>query len=150
MSKEDIMKACNETKHYGYGVMYVLSNAYIPLAVKLLEGPDSRVGAAVLQYFRAFEEHSTEVKMCMAREAIEKGAMEVDMLTNIGTLKDGDHESTKRDIQSVVTAAKSMEDIIVKAILETGFLTGEEIVEASLLAKKAGADFIKSCTGIGP
>jgi len=150
VTKEDIVRACNETKLYGYGVVYVLSNFYIPLAAKMLDGTESKVGAAVLHYFRAFEEHSTEVKAFMTRDAIEKGAKEVDMLMNIGAFKAGDYESTRRDMESVVNIAKSMGEVIVKVILETGFLTDEEIVEACLLAKKAGADFVKTCTGIGP
>jgi len=150
VTKEDIVRACNETKLYGYGVVYVLSNFYIPLAAKMLDGTESKVGAAVLHYFRAFEEHSTEVKAFMTRDAIEKGAKEVDMLMNIGAFKAGDYESTRRDMESVVNIAKSMGEVIVKVILETGFLTDEEIVEACLLAKKAGVDFVKTCTGVGP
>ena len=150
VTKEDIVGACNETKLYGYGVVYVLSNFYIPLAAKMLDGTESKVGAAVLHYFRAFEEHSTEVKAFMTRDAIEKGAKEVDMLMNIGAFKAGDYESTRRDMESVVNIAKSMGEVIVKVILETGFLTDEEIVEACLLAKKAGVDFVKTCTGVGP
>jgi len=150
VTKEDIIRACNETKLYGYGVVYILSNFYIPLAAKMLKGTDAKVGAAVLHHFRAFEEHSTEVKAFMTRDAVEKGAREVDMLMNIGAFKAGDYESTRRDMESVVNVAKSMEEVIVKVILETGFLTDEEIVEACLLAKKTGADFVKTCTGIGP
>lgn len=150
VTKEDIVRACNETKLYGYGVVYVLSNFYIPLAAKMLDGTESKVGAAVLHHFRAFEEHSTEVKAFMTRDAIEKGAKEVDMLMNIGAFKAGDYESTRRDMESVVNIAKSMGEVIVKVILETGFLTDEQIVEACLLAKKAGADFVKTCTGVGP
>jgi len=150
VTKEDIVRACNETKLYGYGVLYVLSNFYIPLAVRILDGTEAKVGAAVLHHFHAFEEHSSEVTVFMTKDAIEKGAREVDMLMNIGAFKSGDYASTGKDIEYVVKAAKSMGEVIVKVILETGFLTDKEIVEACLLAKRAGADFVKTSTGIGP
>jgi deoxyribose-phosphate aldolase len=150
VTREDVVRACNEGKDHRYGVVYILSNCYIPLAAKILEGTGSRVGAGVLHHFRAFEEHSTEVKMCMTRDAVEKGATEVDMLMNIGAFKAGEYELTSADMESVVNAAKSMGEVTVKIILETGFLSDEEIVQACLLAKKAGADFVKSGTGIGP
>jgi deoxyribose-phosphate aldolase len=73
VTREDVVRACNEARDHGYGVVYILSNCYIPLASKILKGTDSRVGAGVLHHFRAFEEHSTEVKMCMTRDAGQYG-----------------------------------------------------------------------------
>jgi deoxyribose-phosphate aldolase len=81
------------------------------------------------------------------RDAIANGADEIDMVLNIGALKSGDEDWVREDIRSVVKAADGR---VVKVILETGLLTDEEKVKASLLAKETGANFVKTCTGFGP
>jgi deoxyribose-phosphate aldolase len=88
------------------------------------------------------------VKAAEAAEAVKNGAEEVDMVINIGALKDREEDVVYNDILSVVAAALPAE--IVKVIIETGLLTDEEKVAACTLAKKAGADFVKTCTGFGP
>jgi deoxyribose-phosphate aldolase len=85
------------------------------------------------------------VKTIETRDAIANGAEEVDMVINVGALKSGDDELVKKDIESVVTAAKGK--AVVKVILETALLTKEQIVKGSLLAKLGGADYVKTSTG---
>ncbi|MBT9170564.1 MAG: Deoxyribose-phosphate aldolase 1 [Actinobacteria bacterium] len=90
---------------------------------------------------------TTLTKAMETRDALANGADEVDMVLNVGALKSGDEDWVREDIASVVKAANGR---VVKVILETGLLTDEEKVKASLLAKEAGASFVKTCTGFGP
>jgi deoxyribose-phosphate aldolase len=87
-----------------------------------------------------------DVKAYETRRAIFDGATEIDMVINIGALKSGDDETVRRDIRAVVEAAHEA-CAIVKVIMETALLTDEEKVRACLLAKEAGADFVKTSTG---
>ncbi len=88
--------------------------------------------------------NSTEIKAKEAAFAVKDGADEVDMVINIGALKDGDEDLVLNDIKEVVVASK---DKPVKVIIETDLLSKEEIVKASHLSAKAGAKFIKTSTG---
>src|SRR3954451_15308620 len=87
-----------------------------------------------------------DVKAYEARRAIFNGAREVDMVINIGALKSGDDCAVEDDIKAVVEAAHE-NHILCKVIIETALLTDEEKVRASLAAKNAGADFVKTSTG---
>ncbi|MCL2012174.1 MAG: deoxyribose-phosphate aldolase [Cystobacterineae bacterium] len=85
-----------------------------------------------------------EVKAFEAHKAIEAGAAEVDMVMNIGALKDGDYAWVSKDIACVVEAARGA---CTKVIIETGLLTEREKEAACLLSKSSGAHFVKTCTG---
>jgi deoxyribose-phosphate aldolase len=89
---------------------------------------------------------STEVKAFETQNAIDNGATEIDMVINIGALKAGDNDLVARDIREVVKVAHKA-GAIVKVIIETALLTDEEKIIACLLAKEAGADFVKTSTG---
>jgi deoxyribose-phosphate aldolase len=92
---------------------------------------------------------TTEIKVAETAAAIRDGAQEIDMVLNIGELRGGDHEVVRGDIQAVVETAHAG-GAIVKVILETALLNDGQKVAASLLAKEAGADFVKTSTGFGP
>ncbi|REI25615.1 deoxyribose-phosphate aldolase, partial [Staphylococcus felis] len=87
---------------------------------------------------------TTETKAFETRDAIAKGADEIDMVINIGALKDGRDDDVQRDIAAVVEAAQGH---TVKVIIETVLLTDDEKVKASELSKAAGAHFVKTSTG---
>ena len=87
---------------------------------------------------------TTETKMFEVEDAVKNGASELDMVINVGALKDGRYEDVQKDIESVVGAANGK---TVKVIIETCLLTDEEIVKASELSKAAGANFVKTSTG---
>jgi deoxyribose-phosphate aldolase len=87
-----------------------------------------------------------EVKIFECQNAIEHGALEIDMVLNIGALKARDLDLVARDIRDVVTAAHAR-GAIVKVIIEAALLTDEEKTIACLLSKEAGADFVKTSTG---
>jgi deoxyribose-phosphate aldolase len=91
--------------------------------------------------------NTSTIKAAEAREAILNGAEEIDMVINVGALKDGDHELVYQDILAVVDVVHPK--AIVKVIIETCLLTDEEKVAACQLAKKAKADFVKTSTGFG-
>jgi deoxyribose-phosphate aldolase len=91
--------------------------------------------------------NTTFVKSVETMEAVKNGAEEVDMVINIGALKDKDDQLVYEDIKAVVDAAHP--NAIVKVIIETSALTNEEKVRACELAKKAGTDFVKTSTGFG-
>ncbi|WP_298841007.1 deoxyribose-phosphate aldolase [uncultured Clostridium sp.] len=89
--------------------------------------------------------NTTETKAFEAKDAIKNGATEVDMVISIGELKDKNYAYVEQDIKAVVAAAKGK--ALVKVIIETCLLTNGEKIKACELAKKAGADFVKTSTG---
>ncbi len=90
--------------------------------------------------------HTTYMKARETEEAVKNGATEIDMVINIGWLKDGDYGRVKEDIKAVVDAAQGN---VVKVIIETCYLTFEEKVRATELVVDAGAHFVKTSTGFG-
>lgn len=143
-SKEQIIKLCEEAKEHHFATVCV--NPYwVQTAAKELKG--SGVGVTTVVGF-PLGATSTFVKIAETRDAIANGATEIDMVINIGALKSGDFETVKKDIESVVLAA--MGNAPVKVIIETGLLELEEKKKACILAKMAGADFVKTSTGFGP
>jgi deoxyribose-phosphate aldolase len=111
----------------------------------LLKGSDVAVGTVV-----GFPHGSstTAVKAAEARQAIADGAVELDMVINIGELRSGHADYVKEDIRAVVEAAKGK--AFVKVILENAYLTNEEKALACRLVEAAGADFVKTSTGFAP
>jgi deoxyribose-phosphate aldolase len=89
-----------------------------------------------------------EVKAIESRHAIADGARELDMVMNVGALKSGDEAAVRGDIAAVVAEAKP-KGVVVKVILETCYLSPDEIAVACRIAEAAGADFVKTSTGFG-
>jgi len=143
-TKDDIAKLCREAKRHGFGCVCI-NPVYVSLATQLLKGTDVKV-CSVIGF--PFGVTPPEVKAFEARRAVEDGAREVDMVINLGALKSGDHEAVKRDIEMVVDLKRLYSDLIVKVIIETGYLTSEEKVAACRLVEEAGADFVKTSTGL--
>lgn len=88
---------------------------------------------------------STKAKVFETKQAIKDGATEIDMVLNIGELKSGNDQAVEQDIKSVVEAAKR--NAIIKVIIETSLLNEDEKIRACLIAKRAGANFVKTSTG---
>lgn len=141
-TREQVMQLCEEARRYGFASVCV-NPAYVPLCAELLRGSPVRVCTVI-----GFPLGATlaEAKASEARIAIERGARELDMVLNVGALKSKDYETAARDIRAVVRVAQAG-GAIVKVILETALLSEEEKVAACLLAKAAGADFVKTSTG---
>lgn len=117
----------------------------VKLAVEQLR--DSETTVAMVVGFPHGANRS-EVKALEAEHGIQDGADELDMVMNIGKFLSGDYDFVKRDIEAVVNVAKS-HNVIVKVILEVCYLSPEQIKKACLIAKDAGADFVKTSTGFG-
>jgi deoxyribose-phosphate aldolase len=139
--KEQIVKLCEEAKQYGFASVCV-NPTWVATAAELLKGTDVKVCTVIGFPLGA---NTPETKAFETKDAIEKGATEVDMVINIGALKDGNDELVERDIRAVVDAAKGK--ALVKVIIEACLLTEEEKVRACELAVKAGADYVKTSTG---
>jgi len=140
-TKAQIVQLCKEAKEYGFASVCV-NPTWVATAAELLKGTDVKVCTVIGFPLGA---NTPETKAFETKDAIEKGATEVDMVINIGALKDGDDELVERDIRAVVEAAKGK--ALVKVIIETCLLSEEEKVRACRLAVQAGADYVKTSTG---
>lgn len=140
VTKKKLEKQAEVVKKHGYGGVAV--NPYrVAYAKKLFEGTDAIViGAVGFPFGATF----TEVKALETRMCVENGVDELDMVINVGALKEGDYDYVKRDMAAVVKEAKGH---LVKAIIEVSVLTDEEIVKACQLAKEAGILYIKTSSG---
>ncbi len=138
----DIIKLCQEAKEYDFYSVCV-NPCNVTLAAGLLQGTDVKVASVVGFPLGA---SPTEVKSLETEIACKDGASEIDMVINVGFLKDGKYQEVEQDIAAVVTTAKKYH-AIVKVILETCLLSDEEIVKACQLSKEAGAAFVKTSTG---
>jgi deoxyribose-phosphate aldolase len=139
---DQIKAVCLEAMEIGAASVCV-NPANIELAKSILDGSDVKVCSVIGFPLGA---NTTETKAFETRDAISKGADEVDMVINIGALLSGDDETVLRDIKAVVDAA---DGTLVKVIIETCYLNDTQKRTACLLAKQAGADFVKTSTGFG-
>ncbi|MBE6037322.1 MAG: deoxyribose-phosphate aldolase [Clostridiales bacterium] len=141
-SQEAIKKLCAEAKDYGFYSVCV-NSCHVALAARELKGTDVKVAAVVGFPLGAMQ---TAAKAFETELAVQEGAAEIDMVLNVGAMKEGRTDFVLQDIKAVVDAA-AKGGAIVKVILETCLLTDEEIVSACLLSKEAGAAFVKTSTG---
>jgi deoxyribose-phosphate aldolase len=141
-TREEISQLCFEARKFNFASVCV-NPTHVKLCKSLLRGSGVKVCSVI-----GFPLGATtpEVKAFETRQAIEEGAEEVDMVINIGGLKDKNYELVARDICGVVKEAHS-HDVLVKVILETALLTDEEKKIACLLVKEAGAEYVKTSTG---
>ncbi len=140
-TKAEVAKLVEEAKKYEFASVCV-NPTWVPFCAQELKATGVDVCTVIGFPLGA---NTPEVKAFEASNAIVNGATEVDMVINIGALKDGDDALVLRDIQAVVDAAKGK--ALVKVIIETCLLTDEEKVRASQLSVQAGADFVKTSTG---
>lgn len=140
-TKNQIEKLCEEAKTYNFASVCV-NPTWVNLSASLLKESPVKVCTVIGFPLGA---STSAVKAFETTNAIENGADEIDMVINVGALKDQDYNLVQKDIEAVVTAAK--DKAIVKVILETCLLTNEEIIKASELSKASGADFVKTSTG---
>ena len=141
-SSTDVQKLCEEAiEHEFYSVC--VNGCYVADAKHLLQGTDVKVAAVVGFPLGAM---TTAAKVFEAKEAVENGAGEIDMVINIATLKDGEFEFVENEIRQIKEA---IGDNVLKVIIETCYLTDEEKVKACELSLAAKADFVKTSTGFG-
>lgn len=141
-TQADIIKLCQEAKKYDFYAVCV-NGSYVSLASSQLAGTDVKIAAVVGFPLGA---SASEVKVYETTIACKNGADEIDMVLNIGALKEGRYDYVREEILSVCQAA-GLYKAIVKVILETCLLTDEEIKTACQLAIEAGAAYVKTSTG---
>jgi len=139
-TRDQIKKLCEEAKQYGFASVCV-NPTWVKYAAELLEGAESVVCTVIGFPLGA---NTSAVKAFETKDAIANGASEIDMVINIGAMKNGEFDLVREDIKAVVDAANGT---LVKVIIETSLLTDEEKVKACELAALAGADFVKTSTG---
>ncbi len=144
-TREEITRICQEALEYGFASVCV--NPYwVPLVADRLRC--SAVKACTVCGF-PFGASYPAVKRAEAAEAVKLGAQEVDMVINVGALRSGDLDVVRHDIGGVVEVCHAA-GALTKVILETALLSDEDKVAGCLLARAAGADFVKTSTGFGP
>lgn len=142
-STGSMKKLCDEAKAYHFYSVCV-NPFWTRFCANELKGTDVIVDTVI---GFPLGQTTSEEKAFETKRAIEEGASEIDMVMNIAKFKDKDYGFVRDDIKTVVNAAGEK---TVKVILETGYLTYEEIPEACKIVKEAGADFVKTSTGFGP
>lgn len=142
-TRDEVLKLCEEARAHSFASVCI-NPAWVRTAADALRGSTVKVCTVVGFPLGAT---TTITKVMETRDAVANGADEIDMVINIGALKNGQDDLVESDIREVVIAASGR---IVKSILETALLSDEEVVRASHLAKRAGVDFVKTSTGFGP
>ena len=140
---DDIIRLCNEAKKYQFHSVCVTPYR-VQLSKRELEGSNIEI-ICVIGFPYGFVK--TEQKVQEAKQAILDGATEIDMVINIGAVKEGNWKMVEEEIFDIAQAIKPTG---LKVIMEIGFLTKEELIKACQIAKKAGAKFVKTSTGYGP
>ena len=141
-TRKDVKRVCDEAMAYSFCSVCV-NSYYVPYVANLLHGSDVKICSVVGFPLGAM---STRAKALEAKIAVMDGADEIDMVINVGALKDRDYSVVLEDIKAVKEACG---ENVLKVIIETCLLTDDEKVKACELAKEAGADFVKTSTGFG-
>jgi deoxyribose-phosphate aldolase len=141
-TRADVVKICREARQYNFASVCI-NPFWVPLVRAELAGTPVKVCTVVGFPLGAT---STESKAAEAAIAVRDGAQEVDMVINVGALKSGDQDAVKADIAAVAKTAHAG-GAILKVILETSLLNDTEKAIACVLAKAAGAEFVKTSTG---
>ncbi|HEM3702670.1 TPA: deoxyribose-phosphate aldolase [Streptococcus suis] len=139
-TKEQVAKLLEEAKEYDFASVCI-NPTWVSFAAEGLKGTDVKVCTVIGFPLGA---NTPAVKAFETKDAIANGADEIDMVINIGALKDKNYDLVLEDIKAVVEASG---DKLVKVIIETCLLTDEEKEKACELSKEAGADFVKTSTG---
>ncbi len=145
LTEADVIEGCELAQKYHVASVCV-KPCDVKLAASLLAGSDVAVGTVI-----GFPHgnSTTAIKVAEAQQAIADGAVELDMVINIGALRGGKTGYLRDEIRAVVEVAHAA-NALVKVILENAYLTREEKVTGCKLAEEAGADFVKTSTGFAP
>jgi deoxyribose-phosphate aldolase len=141
-TEDDVKKICREALKHQFASVCV-NTAHVELCAQMLAGSNVRVCCVVGFPLGAM---SSDSKAFETRDAVRRGAEEIDMVNNVGLLRSGDYARVYEDVRAVVQAAAGRP---VKVILETSLLNEDQKIAACVLSKAAGADFVKTSTGFG-
>jgi len=142
MTTEDVIRLINEAKTYGFRAVCV-PIYWIPYVKNMLK--DTNILIVTVVGF-PFGYEGKEIKVYEATKAVEYGVDEIDMVMNISAFKSGQYDLVEEEIRAVVKAVSPKH---VKVIIETSFLTEDEIIRAAKIVAKSGARFVKTNTGFG-
>lgn len=143
-SQEDFKKLCEEARELNCA-MVAINSSPVKWCKEYLKGTSIHVGAAISF---PLGQTTLDVKLYETKKAIEEGADEIDYVINIGELKSGNLEYIEEEMRSIVEVCRC-HNVISKVIFENCYLTKEEIIKLSTIAKKVKPDFIKTSTGFG-
>ncbi|APZ47499.1 deoxyribose-phosphate aldolase [Polaribacter reichenbachii] len=141
-TKNEIIKTCEEAKQYNFYAVCV-NGCYVDVVQQNLKNTDVKIAAVIGFPLGAM---TTKAKVFEAKNSIENGASEIDMVLNVGKLLNNEFEYVQNEIQEIKEAIGNN---VLKVILETCYLTNNQIEKACELAVNAGADFVKTSTGFG-
>lgn len=142
-TRADIIRLCAEAKAHGFAAVCV-NPVWVSLAAQELAGRTQTAVCTVVGF--PLGATTTEVKVFEARQALENGAREIDMVIAVGKLKEGDLAYVEADIRAVADAVHR-HGAICKVIIETALLNDDEKITACRLIQSAGGDFVKTSTG---
>ncbi len=143
-TSEQLKQLCEEAEEYNFKMVAI--NSYpVEMCREFLKDSKVHVGAAI-----SFPLGQTTIEMKVAEttQSIEKGADEIDYVINIGKLKEKDYDYIKREMEEITRVCRK-NNVLIKVILETCYLTNEEVVKACEIAKEVKPDFVKTSTGFG-
>ncbi len=138
--KEDIAKVCQEALSHHFASVCI-NPCWVSFAAKLLRGSGVKVCTVIGFPLGA---NASETKAFETQKAVSDGAQEIDMVINIGALKDGNFVAVAEDIKAVRERCKGL---TLKVIIETSYLSDAEKAEVCKIAARQGADFVKTSTG---
>ena len=141
-TEAEIRKLCDEAKVYNFYAVCV-NSCYVDLAVSEIHGTSIKVASVVGFPLGAM---ATEAKIAEAQYCIEHGADEIDIVMNIGWFKSGQYDRVQHELSQIKSA---IGERLLKVIIETSYLSDDEIFKASQIVAASGADFVKTSTGFG-
>ncbi len=141
---KDVLRVCDEAVSFGFAAVCI-NPVFVPLVADRLK--ETGVNTCTVVGF-PLGANATETKVKEAVLAVTRGAREIDMVLQVGLLKEGKYEAVGRDIEEVVRNVREVNPgTVVKVIIETCLLTDEEKIRACKLAEAAGANYVKTSTG---
>jgi len=151
-TEDDVIRYCEQAREFHFACVVVLPY-WCQTAERRLRDSDVKVGTVVAYPSGAVP---TAVKVYETKQALSHGAMELDVVSNLGAIKSGDWATVQSDMEDVLNTAKLAglthdgEDVQVKLIVEVGLATRDELAHVCRIAKAIRVDFVKTCTGQGP
>ena len=140
-TEAEIREGCRITREYGFAAFYSSSPYFSPIVAEELAGTDIEIGTGIAFPFGS---QTAAVKAFETEEAVRRGCTAVDMVMNIGALKDGDYNGVKEELSAFVAAAGSA---VTRCILEVNFLTDQEIADGCKLIAETGVQWAKTSSG---
>jgi deoxyribose-phosphate aldolase len=145
--REQIEQMCREAKEHGFHTVCV-NGRWLPLVAELLAGSKIAVGGVVSLPLGA---NSTKIKVAQAKDAIFAGADEIDMVADLAAIIEGDSRYLLGQLRAVLKVCRSMRPpVLLKVIIESAALSDDQTIFACQIAQQAGADFVKTSTGLHP